>query len=101
VGSESGDMSENEDGILLVPEAEAGVCMRVQNWNHRRRGAVARGSEGLYTFDEELSDGEVGIAIRFAGSNGFKPALKAEVPPSAESANFQRVTSILPQSHLS
>ena len=27
----SGDMSENEDAILLIPEGEAGVCVRVQN----------------------------------------------------------------------
>ena len=25
------DRSENEDGILLIPEGEAGVCVRVQN----------------------------------------------------------------------
>jgi len=44
--SASGDMSENEDGTLLVPEGEAGVCVRVQNWSHRRLVAGARGSEG-------------------------------------------------------
>ena len=45
-GGAPGDMSENEDGILLIPEGKAGVCSRVQIWCHRRRVVVARGSEG-------------------------------------------------------
>ena len=28
------DLSENDDGILLIPEGEAGVCVRLQNWSH-------------------------------------------------------------------
>jgi hypothetical protein len=48
-------MSENEDGILLVPATEAGACLRVQNWCHCRRVVVARGSEGWDALDEELS----------------------------------------------
>ena len=51
-------MFENEDGALLVPEGEAGVCVRVKNRSHRRRVTVARGSEGWDALDEELSDGE-------------------------------------------
>ena len=51
-------MSENADEILLIPEGEAGVCVRVQNWRHRRRVVVARGSEGWDSPDEELSDSE-------------------------------------------
>ena len=83
--SASGDMSENEDGILLVPEGEAGVSVRVQNWSHRRRVAVARGSEEWDALDEELSDGEWELPshvppIRVAGSKGFKPA-PAIMPP--------------------
>ena len=58
-GGTSGDTSENEDGIQLIPEGEASVCVRVQNWCHRRRVVVARGSEGLGALDEELSDGEL------------------------------------------
>ena len=50
------NISENEDGVLLIPEA--GACVRVQNWCHRRRVVVARGSEGWDALDEELSDGE-------------------------------------------
>ena len=42
----------------MVPEGEAGVCVRVQNRSHRRRVAVGRGSEGWDALDEELSDGE-------------------------------------------
>ena len=48
-------MSENGDGILLIPEGEAGVCVR---WCHRRRVVVARGSECWDALDEALSDGE-------------------------------------------
>ena len=44
-GGASGDVSENEDGVLLIPEGEAGVCVRVQNWCHRRRVVAARDSE--------------------------------------------------------
>ena len=47
----------NEDGILLIPEGEAGACVRVQNWCHRRRVVVAHGSEGWGALDE-LGDGE-------------------------------------------
>ena len=36
---------------------ETGVCVRVQNWRHRRR-VVARCSEGWDAPDEEPSDGE-------------------------------------------
>jgi len=50
-------MSENTDRILLVPEGEAGVCVCVQKWNHHRRLAIARGSEGWDALDEELSYG--------------------------------------------
>ena len=85
-GGASGDMSENEDGILLIPEGEAGVCMRVQNWCHRRRVVVARGSEGWDALDEELSDGEWELPshvppIRLGGSKGFKPAPASMPPP--------------------
>jgi len=45
-GSASRGIPENEDGVLSAPEGEAGVCVRVQNWSHRRRVAVARGAEG-------------------------------------------------------
>jgi len=84
-GSASGDLSENEDGVLLIPESEAGVSVRVQNWSHRRRVVVARGSEGWDALDEELSDGEWEPPshvppIRFDGSKGFKPA-PASMPP--------------------
>ena len=58
VGGMFGDMPENGDGILLIPEGEAGVCVRVQNWCHRRRVVVARGFDGWDALDEELSDGE-------------------------------------------
>ena len=34
-GGMSGDMSENEDGILLIPEGEAGVGMRVSSLSRR------------------------------------------------------------------
>jgi len=82
--SASGDMPEKEDGILLVPEGGAGVCVRVQN-GRRRRVAVARGSEGWGALDEDLSDGEWELTshvprIRFAGSKGFKAA-PAIIPP--------------------
>ena len=85
-GGASGDMSENEDGILLIPEGEAGVCVRVQNWCHRRRVVVARGSEGWDALDEELSDGEWELPshvppIRLGGSKGFKPAPASMPPP--------------------
>ena len=86
-GGMSGDMSENEDGILLIPEGEAGVCVRVQNWCHRRRVVVARGSDGWGALDEELSDGEwelpshvPPIRLRLGGSKGFRPA-PASMPP--------------------
>ena len=84
-GSASGDLSENEDGILLIPEGEAGVCVRVQNWSHRRRAVAARGSEGWDALDEELSDGEWELPshvapIRFGSNKGFKPA-PASMPP--------------------
>jgi len=84
-GCESGDMSENEDGILLIPEGEAGVCVRVQNWCHRRRVVVARGSEGWDALDEELSDGEWELPshvppVRLGGTKGFKPAPASMVP---------------------
>jgi hypothetical protein len=74
-----GDMSENEDGILLIPTGEAGVYVLVHNWCHRRRVVVARGSEGWDALDEELSPGEWELPshvapIRIAGSMGFKPA---------------------------
>ena len=36
---------------------ETGVCVRVQNWRHRRR-VVTRCSEGWDALDEEPSDGE-------------------------------------------
>ena len=39
-------MCEVEDGILLIPEDETGVCVRVQDLCHRRRVIVTRGSEG-------------------------------------------------------
>ena len=45
MSSELDDLSENEYGILLIPEGENGVCVRVQDWCHRRF-VVARGSEG-------------------------------------------------------
>ena len=48
----SGDMSENEDGILLIPESEAGICVRVHNWCHSRRVVVARSSEGWDALEE-------------------------------------------------
>ena len=54
-GCASGDMSENE-GILLIPEGGAGVCVRVQSWCHRRRVVVARESDGWDALDEKLSD---------------------------------------------
>ena len=81
----SGDMSENEDGILLIPEGEAGVCVWGQNWCNRCRVVVARGFEGWDTLAEELSDGEWDLPshvppIRFWGSKGFKPA-PASMPP--------------------
>jgi hypothetical protein len=84
-GGVSGDMSENEDGILLIPAGEAGVCVLVQNWCHRRRVVVARGSEGWDALDEELTPGEWELPthvapIRIAGSMGFKPA-PASMPP--------------------
>ena len=56
-GTASGDMSENVDGILLIPEGEAGVCVRVQNWCHRRRVVAGRGSEGWDALDEDLGNG--------------------------------------------
>ena len=40
-GSTSGDLSESEDGI---PVGSGLVCVRVQNWSHRRHLVVARGS---------------------------------------------------------
>ena len=55
-GGASGDMSENEGGILLIREGEAGGCVRVQNRCHRRRVVVARDSEGWGALDEKLSD---------------------------------------------
>ncbi len=53
--------TQNEDGILLILEGEAGVCVRVQNLYHRRRVVVARGSERRDALDVELSDGEWGL----------------------------------------
>ena len=47
-------MSENEDGVMLIP----GGCVRVQNWCHRRRVVVTHSSEGWDVLDEELSDDE-------------------------------------------
>jgi len=84
-GGASGDVSENEDGVLLIPEGEAGVCVRVQNWCHRRRVVAARGSEGWDAPDEDLGDGDWELPshvppIRFGGSMGFKPA-PASMPP--------------------
>jgi hypothetical protein len=81
----AGDVSENEDGILLIPESEAGVSVRVQNWSHRRRVVAPRGSEAWDALDEELSDGEWELPthvppIRFGGSKGFRPA-PASMPP--------------------
>ena len=81
----SGDVSENEDGILLMPEGEAGVCVWVQSWCNRCRIVVARGSDGWDALDEELSDGEWELPshvppIRLGGSKGFKPA-PASMPP--------------------
>ena len=69
----------------MIPEGEAGVCVRVQNWCHRRRVVVARGSDGWDALDEELSDGEWELPshippIRLGGSKGFKPA-PASMPP--------------------
>ena len=49
-GGGSGDMSENEDGILLIPEGETGGRVRVQSSCHRHLIAVA--------LDEELSEWE-------------------------------------------
>ena len=46
MSSELDDLSENEDGILLIPEGEIGVCVRVQDWCHCHRVVIARGSEG-------------------------------------------------------
>ena len=62
-GGAPGDMPKNDNGILLILEGEAGVCVRVQNWYHRRRIVVTRDPEGWGALDEELSDGEwVGVA---------------------------------------
>ena len=60
--------------------------VRVQNWCHRRRVVVARGSEGWDALDEELSDGEWELPshvppIRLGGSKGFKPAPASMPPP--------------------
>jgi len=81
----AGRVSENEDGILLIPEGEAGISVRVQNWCHRRRVIVARGSEGWDALDEELSDGEWELPshvppVRFGTNMGFKPAPASILP---------------------
>lgn len=79
MGGGSGDMCEDEDGILLISEGRIGVCVLVQNWWHRRRVVVARGSEGWGVLDDKLGGGEWELPrhippIRFGGSKGFKPA---------------------------
>ena len=81
--------------ILLIPEGEAGVCVRVQNWYHRRRVVVARDSEGWGALDEELSDGEWECElpshlppIRFGCSKGFKPAPASMPPPIIHTPTF-------------
>jgi len=43
----SGDISENGDGVLLIPEGEGGVCVRVQNWCHRRPVVIGSWLRGL------------------------------------------------------
>jgi hypothetical protein len=78
-------MSENEDGILLIPASEAGVYVRVPHWCHPPRVVVARGSEGWDALDEELSPCEWELPshvspIRIAGCMGSKPALTS-MPP--------------------
>jgi len=90
----SGDMSQNEDGTLLVPEGKAGVCVCVQNWSHHHCVTVASGSEGWNALDEELSNSEWELPshvplIRFAGSEGFKHA-PVVMPPIIDVA-FGRV----------
>ena len=69
----------------MIPEGEAGVCVRVQNWSHRRCEVAARGSEGWDALDEVLSDGEWELPshvapIWFGSSKGFKPA-PVSMPP--------------------
>ena len=80
-GGAPGDMSENEDGILLIPEGEAGVC-------RCRTGGIDVASSSLVAprVDEELSDGEWELPshvlpIRLGVSNGFKPAPASMLPP--------------------
>jgi len=85
VGGASGDMSENEDGILLIPEGEAGACVWVQNWWNRRHVVMARGSEHWDVLDEDLGNANWELPshippIRFGASMGFKPA-PASMPP--------------------
>jgi hypothetical protein len=54
----SGDLYENGDGVLLIPEGKASVCDRVQNQCHRRRVVVACGPGGWGALVEGMSDGE-------------------------------------------
>jgi len=79
-------MYKNEDGVPLVSEGEAGICMHVQSWSQCHRVAVGRGPEGWGVLDEELSDREWELPshvppIRFANSKGFKPAPRRRLNP--------------------
>ena len=67
-GGGSGDMTEKENGILLIPEGETGGRVRVQNSCHRHLIVVA--------LDEELSDCEWELPGNFPPGQQSTPLLQ-------------------------